>query len=209
MGAHTLYEYFIQRKDASNFNRFSLQDVEKVFEKVELVSFHENRKVALRDTELLLSALPSGHAIGGACWKIEYNKQTILYAMDLNDKPMPITHPMKFDDFANVNLLITNAYVTPFKATKKTGVAKVFQFVSEEKLKFKIEKVLVDHEASLLIPISDKNRVLQVLMLLENIFHSNSKLHGGVRSSTPVVYFEHMSRDTLGVGRSHLGWMSF
>jgi len=41
----TLYEYFIQRKELDDFSLFSLQDVEKVFEKVELLSFNEHRKI--------------------------------------------------------------------------------------------------------------------------------------------------------------------
>jgi hypothetical protein len=56
-----------------------LQDVEKVFEKVELLSFNEHRKIRsthqIEDqSEIILSAHPSGSAIGGTCWKIEYNK---------------------------------------------------------------------------------------------------------------------------------------
>jgi Cft2 family RNA processing exonuclease len=90
--------------------------VEAAFEKIELVSFNENRRIKVRDTELMLSALPSGNSIGGTAWKIEYNKQVIIYAVDLNDKPLNITHPMKFDDFKNANLLITNAYITPTSA---------------------------------------------------------------------------------------------
>ena len=45
MASLTLYEYFIQRKELDNFYLFSLQDVEKVFEKVELVSYNEHRKL--------------------------------------------------------------------------------------------------------------------------------------------------------------------
>jgi hypothetical protein len=40
----TLYEYFIQNKELDDFTLFSLHDVEKVFEKIELVSFNEHRK---------------------------------------------------------------------------------------------------------------------------------------------------------------------
>ena len=91
MGALTMYEYFIQKKGIHNFTAFSLQDVEKVFEKIELVSFNENRRVrggkGDTQTEIILSALPAGNSIGGTCWKIEYNKQIIVYAMDINDIP--------------------------------------------------------------------------------------------------------------------------
>lgn len=51
--------------------------------------------------------------------------------------------------------------------------------------------------------------------MLENIFLTNSKLLSLFKNSQnqlitfPVVYLDNMSRDTLGVGRSHLGWMNF
>jgi cleavage and polyadenylation specificity factor subunit 2 len=92
MASLTLYEYFIQRKEIADFNLFTLQDVEKAFEKVELVSYNEHRKLRRNtlaivpigevenlspfevETEIILSAHPNGSAIGGTCWKIEYNK---------------------------------------------------------------------------------------------------------------------------------------
>jgi Cft2 family RNA processing exonuclease len=99
-----------------DFDLFNLQDVEKVFEKVELVSFNEHRKIRsthqIEDqSEIVLSAHPSGSAIGGTCWKIEYNKQTIVYAVDLNDVPLTISVPMiRFAEFKNANIMITNTY---------------------------------------------------------------------------------------------------
>lgn len=116
-----MYEFFIQKKECMYFDYFSLQDVEKAFERIELVSYNENRKIKLRETEVILSAMPSGNAIGGACWKIEYNKQVIIYAVELNDRPLHITIPMRFEDFKNANILISNAFITPktLKAAQK------------------------------------------------------------------------------------------
>lgn len=53
----------------------------------------------------------SGNSIGGTAWKIEYQKQTIIYALELNDKPSQITPPFPLEKFKNVNLLISNAYL--------------------------------------------------------------------------------------------------
>jgi len=72
--------------------------------------------------------------------------------------------------------------------------------------------VLIDIKGQILIPISDKNQLLQCLITLENIFKTNGRLNATFKESVkskPVIYIEHMSRDTLGVGRSHLGWMNF
>jgi len=165
---------------------FTLQDVEKVFEKVELLSFNEHRKirgggnrvessgdvnmkevgggVVEEETELVISAHPSGSAIGGTCWKIEYNKQLIVYAIDLNDVPLTISVPMmRFSDFKNANLFITNGYTKP-KSLSQQGLIqtkkKAYKFLSEEKLRGKLERVLVDSNGQIMIPISDKNMVM-------------------------------------------------
>jgi Cft2 family RNA processing exonuclease len=55
-----------------------LSDVD-IFEGIELVSFNENRKLKGIETEINISALPSGNSIGGTAWRIEYNKQVIIY----------------------------------------------------------------------------------------------------------------------------------
>jgi Cft2 family RNA processing exonuclease len=37
-------------------------------------------------TDIILKALPSGNSVGGTAWHIEYNKLSIIYAIDLYDK---------------------------------------------------------------------------------------------------------------------------
>lgn len=85
--------------------------------------------------------------------------------------------------------------------------------MSEEKLRLKLERVLIDVGGQILIPMSDKNMIMECLITLESMFQSNTKLQAGFRELSkglpPVFYLDHMSRDTLGVGRSHLGWMNF
>ncbi len=71
--------------------------------------------------------------------------------------------------------------------------------------------MLVDLGGQILIPMSDKNMILQCLITLENMFQTNNKLQAGFRDArvSPVLYIENMSRETIGVARSHLGWMNF
>lgn len=161
MATLTMYEYFIQRKEVENFAMFSLLDVERVFDKVELVSFNEHRKIRstlLEDdleTEVVLSAHPNGGSIGGACWKIEYNKQMIVYAIDLNDVSLNVTVPMmRYSDFKNANILISNGYhktqvqvVRPKNSGSGLVSASIkpYKYLSEDKLRLKLEKVLVDN----------------------------------------------------------------
>ena len=110
IGAQTMYEFTIQKKELDHFNTYSLQNVEGAFSQIQLVSFNENKRLKVKDTELIVSAVPSGHSIGGTAWKIEFQKQTILYGTELNDKQLQITPPLQPDHFKNVNIFITNAF---------------------------------------------------------------------------------------------------
>ena len=108
-----MYEFAIQKKELSHFGTYSLQNVEGAFSNIQLVSFNENKRLKIKDsdTELIVSAIPSGNSIGGTAWKIEFQKQTILYGLELNDKTAQITPPLQLDNFKNVNILITNGYL--------------------------------------------------------------------------------------------------
>jgi hypothetical protein len=70
--------------------------------------------------------------------------------MELSDKPSQLTPSFVIEQYKHANLLITNSFlkstlknVTP-QATKVDFGRLLPQFVSEEKLKAKIERILID-----------------------------------------------------------------
>ena len=69
-----MYEYFMMHKDQGKFELFDLVNVEQAFDRIDNISYQENVRIKDHDTELVLTALPSGHSIGGCIWKIEYNR---------------------------------------------------------------------------------------------------------------------------------------
>lgn len=75
-------------------DQFNLKDVELAFENVELVSYQEIKRVRIKGTSLILRAIANGASVGGACWSIEYNNQTIVYAPDINDLESAISAPL-------------------------------------------------------------------------------------------------------------------
>jgi Cft2 family RNA processing exonuclease len=91
LGAQALFEFLIQKKESGPFSAYSLEDIESVFSMIQLVSFDERKRIKVQETELIVSALPSGKAIGSAIWKIEINKFNVFYALDLNDQSQQIS----------------------------------------------------------------------------------------------------------------------
>ena len=142
---------------------------------------------------MIVSAVPSGNSIGGTAWKIEFQKQSILYGLELNDKNATITPPLQLENFKNVNILITNGYMQTYSmfeasqdsampseeakvGSSDSGNGKIAQFVSEERLKMKVEQAILETHSQLLIPCSSKNKILALLLTLENLFLNNQKL---------------------------------
>jgi hypothetical protein len=55
-------------------------------------------------------------------------------------------------------------------------VNKFYNYVNEEKLRNRLEDVLVDLTSQVLIPITSKNRIIHMLVLLEQLFTKSQKL---------------------------------
>lgn len=70
--------------------------------------------------------------------------------------------------------MITNGYIAPIQNGLK--MSKLYNYVNEEKLKNRLEHILLDPSGQVLIPISSKNRILHMLVLLEHLFSRSQKL---------------------------------
>ena len=175
-----MYEFTIQKKELGHFDIYSLKDVEASFEKIQLVSFNENKRLKIGNTELIVSAVPSGNSIGGTAWKIEFQKQTIMYGVELYDRQQQITPGIKVDNFKNVNIFITNAFpqwfsplderLLGFATSLPSSKGQHNLQVSVERLQFFVERAILETSSQVLIPCSSKNKILSVLLLLENLF---------------------------------------
>jgi cleavage and polyadenylation specificity factor subunit 2 len=173
MGAHVIHELYISKKESPTikdgkpvlFNAYNLHDVENCFRIVELVSFQEKKSLKEGNTEIVVMAIPSGNSVGGSAWNIWFNHLKIVYAVDINDKQTPISVPMQPSAYKGANLMISNGYIVPelYGSTQ----TKVYNFVNEDKLLKRLEDVLIDRMGNMLIPISNKNRILHMLILLE------------------------------------------
>jgi hypothetical protein len=139
--------------------------VAESFEQIELVSYQERKRLVSGNTEIILKALPSGNSVGGTAWHIEYNKLSIIYAIDLNDTETPISVPLQPSHFAGANLMITNGYIQPVQ--NGAVLPKIYNYVNEEKLRLRLEEMLVDLGSQVMIPITSKNRLIHMLVLLE------------------------------------------
>ncbi len=69
--------------------------------------------------------------------------------------------PLQADKFYNSSILITNGYINYNREGKQ------YHSVLEDRLKTKIEKVLLDQQGQIMIPCSSKSKILDLLLILE------------------------------------------
>ena len=76
--------------------------------------------------------------------------------------------------------MITNGYIQPLQNGMR--INRIYNYVNEEKLRTRLEDVLleisaaVDRAGQVLIPITSKNRILHMLVLLDDIVAKSQKL---------------------------------
>ena len=76
--------------------------------------------------------------------------------------------------------MITNGYIQPRQNGMR--INRIYNYVNEEKLRTRLEDVLleisaaVDRAGQVLIPITSKNRILHMLVLLDDIVAKSQKL---------------------------------
>ena len=70
--------------------------------------------------------------------------------------------------------MITNGYIESIQNGIK--LPKVYNYVNEEKLRLRLEEMLVDGGSQVMIPITSKNRLIHMLVLLEQLFIMSKKL---------------------------------
>jgi Cft2 family RNA processing exonuclease len=161
LGFNILLDAFISKIEMSdNFNCFSDNDISSSFISVNEVKFKQNVKLTHKNSEILITPLPSGNSLGGCCWKITYKLQTILYAPCFSINFKYICDPFPYENLKNINLLITDS-----KFSSKIPVVKT---VIENEFKKSILEDL-DKGRNIFIPTDTANLNLELLIRLEKI----------------------------------------
>lgn len=64
---------------------FTLDDIDNTFEKIQQIKYSQTVSLKGKGQGLQITALPSGHMIGGTIWKIlKDDEEEIIYAVDYN-----------------------------------------------------------------------------------------------------------------------------
>jgi cleavage and polyadenylation specificity factor subunit 2 len=84
MGQMLLYDFYQSKLSEGDFELFSLDDVDAVFETFTKLKYSQT--VTITGTNIEITAFPAGRHIGAAYWKVRKDTEEVIYAVDFNHK---------------------------------------------------------------------------------------------------------------------------
>ena len=192
MGLMFMYDNFLARSADSDFDVFSLDDVDTAFGAFVPVRYAQHSTLCGNSAGIItVTAHPAGHMLGGAFWKIQKDAEDIVYAVDYNHRKEKLLNGSTLETINRPSLLVTDANnaqgCPPTKSRDEDVIDTILRSVRQD--------------GNVLIPIDSAGRVLELLLFLEEKW--SQKQLGAYQ----LVLLTCVASNTLEFARSHLEWM--
>ncbi|KAK5969532.1 Cleavage and polyadenylation specificity factor subunit 2 [Trichostrongylus colubriformis] len=195
MGMMFMYDWINSLTSVENFELFTLDDVDVAFDRIQKLKF--NQTVPLRgDSQIKITALPAGHMIGGAMWRItRHDEEDIIYAVDYNHKKERHLNGCSFDTILRPYLLITDSLNALYTQPRRKE--------RDEQLVTTILKT-VRQNGDCAIVIDTGGRVLEIAHLLDQLW---ANTQSGLQKYN-LVMMSHVAASVVEFAKSQVEWMS-
>ncbi|KHJ99454.1 RNA-metabolizing metallo-beta-lactamase [Oesophagostomum dentatum] len=195
MGMMFMYDWINSLMSVENFELFTLDDVDVAFDRMQKLKF--NQTVPLRgDSQIKITALPAGHMIGGAMWRItRHDEEDIIYAVDYNHKKERHLNGCSFDTILRPYLLITDSLNAMYTQPRRKE--------RDEQLVTTILKT-VRQNGDCVIVIDTAGRVLEIAHLLDQLW---ANTQSGLQKYN-LVMMSHVAASVVEFAKSQVEWMS-
>lgn len=109
MGMMYLYDHYLARSADSDFETFTLDDVDTAFGAFVPVRFAQHSALAGKGLGITVTAYAAGHMLGGAVWKVHKEAEDVVYAVDYNHRKEKHLNGTALEAINRPSLLITDA----------------------------------------------------------------------------------------------------
>ncbi|KAK9693101.1 hypothetical protein K7432_014071 [Basidiobolus ranarum] len=199
MGRMCMLDAVLSKKDATDFDLFTLEDVDTAFDRVTILRYSQPTGLSGKAKGILITAYAAGHTIGGTIWKIKKDTDEIVYAVDYNHKKErhldgTVLHAngLVLESLLRPSVLITDAYNSrAVHAARKYREAALFESIMST----------LRSGGNVLIPVDSSARVLEIAYVLDQFWSTQ-------RVTYPLLFFTHKSYRTIQFAKSMLEWMS-
>ncbi|KAJ3270566.1 cleavage and polyadenylation specificity factor subunit 2 [Terramyces sp. JEL0728] len=84
MGRQLLIDIVKSKLEQSDFQLFTLSDIEVAFDKILRLRYSQPHQLSGNCSGIIITAFSAGHTVGGTVWKIQKDSEHIVYAVDYN-----------------------------------------------------------------------------------------------------------------------------
>ncbi|XP_037491492.1 cleavage and polyadenylation specificity factor subunit 2 isoform X2 [Jatropha curcas] len=193
LGLLTMYDQYLSRKAVSEFDLFTLDDIDSAFQNVTRLTYSQNHHLSGKGEGIVIAPYVAGHLLGGTVWKITKDGEDVVYAVDFNHRRERHLNGTILESFVRPAVLITDAYNALSNQPPRQQRDKEF-------LEKTILKTL-EGGGNVLLPVDTAGRVLELLLILEQ-FWAQCLLN------YPIFFLTYVSSSTIDYIKSFLEWMS-
>ncbi|XP_059304797.1 cleavage and polyadenylation specificity factor subunit 2 [Lycium ferocissimum] len=192
LGLLTMRDQYFSRKQVSEFDLFTLDDIDSAFQNVTRLTYSQNHYMSGKGEGIVIAPLVAGHLLGGTTWRITKDGEDVIYAVDFNHRKERHLNGTVLESFVRPAVLITDA----FNALNNQPSRRQ----RDQEFLDAIEKT-VNVGGNVLLPVDTAGRVLELILTLEQ--HWAQK-----QLSTPIYFLSYVSSKTIDFVKSFLEWMS-
>ncbi|KAK9147507.1 hypothetical protein Scep_006264 [Stephania cephalantha] len=192
LGYMTMYDHYLSRKQVSEFDAFTLDDIDSAFQNIIRLTYSQNYHLSGKGEGIVIAPHVAGHLLGGTVWKITKDGEDVIYAVDFNHRKERHLNGTVLESFTRPAVLITDAYnaLNNQPSTRQRD---------QEFLDSVLKTLRAD--GNVLLPVDTAGRVLEILLILEQYWAQH-------HLSYPIYFLTYVSSSTIEYVKSFLEWMS-
>ncbi|KAJ3693032.1 hypothetical protein LUZ60_012127 [Juncus effusus] len=192
LGLLTMYDHYLSRRQVSDFDLFTLDDVDSAFQNIVRLKYSQNCHLSEKGEGIVIAPHVAGHLLGGTIWKITKDGEDVVYAVDFNHRKERHLNGTVLESFVRPAVLITDA----FNALNN-------QFYKRQRDQEFIDTIVrvLGANGTVLLPVDTAGRVLELMLILEQFW-------GQKHLNYPIFFLTNVASSTVDYVKSFLEWMS-
>ncbi|KAH7538031.1 cleavage and polyadenylation specificity factor subunit 2 isoform X1 [Ziziphus jujuba] len=192
LGLLTMYDQYLSRKQVSEFDLFTLDDIDSAFQNVTRLTYSQNHHLSGKGEGIVISPHVAGHLLGGTVWKITKDGEDVIYAVDFNHRKEKHLNGINQSSFVRPAVLITDAYNALNNQPYRRQKDKEFTDTIKKTLRA---------DGKVLLPVDTAGRVLELIQILESCWVEENLNY-------PIFFLTYVASSTIDYVKSFLEWMS-
>ncbi|CAA3000135.1 cleavage and polyadenylation specificity factor subunit 2 [Olea europaea subsp. europaea] len=192
LGLLTMYDQYLSRKQVSEFDLFTLDDIDSAFQNITRLTYSQNYHIPGKGEGIVIAPHAAGHLLGGTVWKITKDGEDVIYAVDFNHRKERHLNGTVLLSFARPAVLITDAYNALNNQPSRRQRDQEF-----------LDAILktVRADGNVLLPVDTAGRVLELILILEQFWEQHQLTY-------PIFFLTYVASSTIDYAKSFLEWMS-